>query len=134
MSKIICRNLSKSTCRLHYIGLGKYVIGRGSNPTRIEWVPDIKAEINNLYPENPIGEQEENPSLQDKDTIEESVFDTVPLEKEPDIADERKIKLIKNPIGAVSLPNITINVDMSDWSNEKIKIFFKYAYGKFEED
>lgn len=119
---------------IDYIGLGKYVIGRGSNPTRIEWVPDIKAEINNLYPENPIGEQEENPSLQDKGTIEESVFDTVPLEKEPDIADERKIKLIKNPIGAVSLPNITINVDMSDWSNEKIKIFFKYAYGKFEED
>lgn len=54
----------------------------------------------------------------------------------PDVvaANERNVKLIKKPISAVSVPNITINVDMSDWSDEKIKTFFKYAYGKFEED
>ena len=37
-------------------------------------------------------------------------------------------------INVVRSPHITINVDMSEWSDEKIEIFFKYAYGKFEED
>ncbi|MEA5058761.1 hypothetical protein SDC9_95114 [bioreactor metagenome] len=31
-----------------------------------------------------------------------------------------------------NLPDITINVDMSDWSDEKMRTFFKYAYGQFE--
>jgi len=124
-----------------YIGLGKSVIGSDSNSTRIEWIDDIKDKINSLNQESPIVEQKKNTSPQGKNTIEASIIDTVPVEEKqeentPDviIADERNVKPIMKPISAVSLPNITINVDMSDWSDEKIKTFFKYAYGKFEED
>ena len=127
---------------LDYIGFGKYFKGRGSNPTRIKWVSDIK-EIISVTQSSTIVEQKENTGLQNKDTIEASVIDTVPVAEEQvqeesitDVvtSNERNIKLIKKPISAVSVPNITINVDMSDWSDEKIMTFFKYAYGKFEED
>jgi hypothetical protein len=33
-----------------HVEFGKYIIGRGQNPTRIEWVPDIKDKINKLFP------------------------------------------------------------------------------------
>ena len=123
-----------------YIGIGKYVVGRGSNPTRIEWVEDIKTKINSLNKEIPIAVQKENTSQQDRDTTEADVINTAPVEEEqevniPDVvAEDRNDKITKKPFRAVSFPNITINVDMSDWSDEKIKTFFKYAYGKFEED
>lgn len=131
---------------IEYIGLGKYVIGRGSNPTRIEWAEKIKDRINSLNQSSPTVVQKEDTNKKVQDTIEASVIDTAPVEDEqeeqeeqeqniPDVvANERNVKLIKKPISAVSFPSITINVDMSDWSDEKIKTFFKYAYGKFEED
>ncbi|MEA4963810.1 hypothetical protein [Lutispora sp.] len=126
---------------IDYIGFAKYVIGRGSNPTRIEWAPDIKNKINSLNQDSPIVEQEENTNSNGKDTIEASIVDTATVEEEQEensstvnIVDERNVKPIEKPVSAVSLPNVTINVDMSDWSDEKIKTFFKYAYGKFEED
>lgn len=136
------RNDGATLCMsiLDYIGYGEYIIGRGNNSTRIEWVSDIKDRINSLYQESPIVEQKENTNSQGKDTIETSIIDCVPAEEQEEntpaviIADERNVKPINTPISAVSLPNITINVDMSDWSDEKIKTFFKYAYGQFKED
>lgn len=129
---------------IDYIEFGKYMVGRGSNPTRIEWVEDIETKIDSLYEENPVIKQNENTNLQDRDTIEASVIDTETVEIQQEeqeentqdiiTSNEGNVELIKKPISAVSFPNITINVDMSDWSDEKIKIFFKYAYGKFEED
>lgn len=130
---------------IDYIGFGKYIKGRGSNPTRIEWVSDIKEKIISLNQSSPIVERIEDANTKVQDTVEASVIDTVSVEEEqeqvqeeniPDgvIANERNIKLIKKPINVANFPNITINVDMSDWSDEKIKTFFKYAYGKFEED
>jgi len=137
---------------IEFTGLGKYIKGgRGSNSTRIEWVSDIKNRINSLNQVNPIDEQKKNINSQGKDTDEASVIDTVPdveeqieqqigqeMEDYPSTINEdaeSNSKPTKKSISAVSFPNITINVDMSgDWSDEKIKIFFKYAYGKFEED
>ena len=67
---------------IEYIGLGKYVIGRGSNPTRIEWVDNIKEKINSMNQDNPTVEQRENTNTQFQDnTIEASVIDTVPIEE-----------------------------------------------------
>ncbi|MFB6468236.1 hypothetical protein ACE38V_15760 [Cytobacillus sp. Hz8] len=126
---------------INFIEFGSYIIGRGKNPTRIEWVPDIKDKINSLNKVNSSVEQKENTNTQVQDTVEESVVETVPVEEEQEentpadiIANENNVRPIKNPNRAVSLSNITINVDMSDWSDEKIKTFFKYAYGQFEED
>lgn len=129
---------------IDFIEFGSYIIGRGKNPTRIEWIPNIKDKINSLNKETPSTCQKEAESPQDIGTIEASDIDTAPVrdgleEQEENIPDdvvtsnERNVKLIKKSISAVSFPNITINVDMSDWSDEKIKTFFKYAYGKFEE-
>jgi len=129
---------------IDFIEFGSYIIGRGKNPTRIEWISNIKEKIESLNQEpnkNAAIQQRENIDSQGIDNIEASVIDTVPVEEElkvnpsaVKIADERNVKSINNPVSVVSLPNITINVDMSNWSDEKIKTFFKYAYGKFEED
>lgn len=132
---------------IDYIGFGKYFMGRGNNPTRIEWISDITEKINSLNQSSPIVEQKDDANTKVQDTIEARVIDTVPAEEEQEyqdeheentpaviIADERNIKTIGKPTSAVSLPNIMINVDMSDWSDEKIRSFFKCAYGKFEEN
>lgn len=131
---------------IEYIGFGKYLKGRGNNQTRIEWVTDIKEKITALTQSSPLMEQIEDES---QDAITSKVVDMIPVveqqeqqeQQEQDkntpaviVANERNAKAIMSPISAISFPNITINVDMSDWSDEKIKIFFKYAYGKFEED
>lgn len=129
---------------IDFIEFGKFKIGRGKNPTRIEWVTDIKDKISSLSQEttsNPIVEQKVTTIPQQKETNEASVVDTTSMEEEQEenppivsITDERNVRLGSKPIGTVNMPNITINVDMGDWSDEKIKTFFKYAYGKFEED
>ncbi|MCQ4922171.1 hypothetical protein NE686_03685 [Tissierella carlieri] len=126
---------------IDYIDFGKYIIGRGSNPTRIEWTDDIRDKISCLNIQSIINEQSGTTNTQEEDAIEANIVDTTSVVEEPEditpalnIVDERASNLINNPISAVSLPSITINVDMIDWSEEKIKTFFKYAYGKFEED
>lgn len=126
---------------IDYIGFGKYIIGRSNNPTRIEWAPDINDKYRALSQENTGIQQKENTNSRSKDIIEVSEIDTIPVEEEQEknssavnIADERVIKSVNKPVSAVSFPNITINVDMSNWSDEKMKTFFKFAYGKFEED
>lgn len=128
---------------IDFIEFGKYVIGRGKNSTRIEWATDIKAKISSLSQEatrNPIVEPETTTNSQEKETIEASIVDTSSVEEGEEnppavsISDEKNVSLIKKPLSAVNMPNISINVDMSDWSDEKVKTFFKYAYGKFEED
>jgi len=126
---------------IDFIEFGSYIIGRGKNPTRIEWVPDIKDKINCLYKETPCIELKEDSNTQVQDTVDAKVVGTTSVEEEQEentpadiIANETNVQPIRKPTSAASLPNITINVDMSDWSDEKIKTFFKYAYGKFEED
>ncbi len=128
---------------LDFIEFGKFIKGVKGTTTRIEWNTDIKVKINSLNQNSPTVVQKEDTNTKVQDTIEASVIDTEPVEDEQVeqeenildvVANERNVKLIKKPISAVSFPNITINVDMSDWSDEKIKTFFKYAYGKFEED
>ena len=128
---------------IDFIEFGSYKKGRGKSSTRIEWIPNIKDKINSLIKETSSTDQKEAASPQDIGTIEASDIDTAPVRNEQEeqvenitddvvTSNERNVKLIKKPISAVSFPNITINVDMSDWSDEKIKTFFKYAYGKFE--
>lgn len=123
-----------------YIGFGKYIIGRGNNSTRIEWVEDIKEKINRLNQESSITMQKENANEQENETIDEGDIDKILIEKQEDsassvgISDKKDVKPIKTSLGIVNLPNININVDMSDWTDEKIMTFFKYAYGKFEKE
>lgn len=128
---------------LEAIEFGKFIKGAKGSTTRIEWKTDIKAKINSLNQNNPTVAQKEDAHTKDQDSIEEGVINTAPVEDGQEeqeenttdvVANERNGKLIKKPINAASFPNITINVDMSDWSDEKIKTFFKYAYGKFEEE
>lgn len=127
---------------IDFIGFGKYITGRSKNPTRIEWVKNIKDKIAELYQEtdrcHPV-EQKTTINAQENYIGKTNIIDvTTAAEDEENpilnsIADN-DISIKEPNISAVNLPNITINVDMSDWPIEKIKIFFKYAYGMFEED
>lgn len=126
---------------IDFIEFGKFIKGAKGSITRVEWNTDIKAKINSLNQGNSVVILKDDTNTTTQDIIETSIIDAVPVEEEqeentPDviIAKERNVKLFKKPISAVSFPTITINVDMSGWSDEKIKTFFKCAYGKFEED
>lgn len=115
-----------------FVGLGKYYIGRGSNQTRVEWVDDIKEKVNALF------EERSNEGLQNGDMEEpnEGFTDTNEQDLNPMCVytNSDKKEVPKGNMNITSIPNITINVNMENWSDEKIKAFFKYAYGKFEED
>ena len=123
---------------IDFVGFGKYIIGRGNNQTRIEWAADIKDKIAQLYIEN--NDSQSDVKGLTEYTHEENYVDVNEVEKVPVeralYNDKKRMAepVIKLHTSKVSLPNITINVDMSNWSDEKIKIFFKYAYGIFEED
>lgn len=125
---------------LDYLELGKYVIGRGNNSTRIEWGSDMEEQIKKI-----IDAQDScdiSTSYNEQEDIEDVVYteksltdDTqveVPIQLTPVAEGNEKVQAAK--VDVARSPHITINVDMSEWSDEKIKIFFKYAYGKFEED
>lgn len=121
---------------IDYLEFGKTVKGRGVNATRIEWKEDVKGRIRDML------DSQNNTSVSIESNENES---------EEIIAVERGVKgehfsdpsvqntlsdesISKRHVNVVNYPHITINVDMSDWDGEKIKLFFKYAYGKFEKE
>lgn len=131
---------------VEYVGLGTYVIGRRGKPTRIEWVSNAADLFNAALAES--GAPDEHAEVQvETEEIEENIEVAEPTTEETEEATpsyeqpavtyepkpEEKVapSIITKPFIA---PNITINVDMSDWPEEKIKSFFKYAYAKFEEE
>ena len=120
---------------IDYCDYGKYIIGRGNNPTRVEWTADIKKKIEVFINESNHSNASE-PENNYTPPADEKVEGTPVSILE---ADTPKPKFDGNenggrqPIQISNAPNIVINVDMSDWTDEKIKPFFKYAYGKFEE-
>ena len=125
---------------LDYLELGKYVIGRGNNSTRIEWESDIKERIQRLIDLKinydtctSHSEQEdiEEVVYTENNFVDETQGET-PIQLTTITNGTEKMKAPKMDV--VKSPHITINVDMSEWSDEKIKIFFKYVYGRFEED
>ncbi|MDE8735120.1 hypothetical protein P0G10_18655 [Eubacteriales bacterium DFI.9.88] len=125
---------------LNYLELGKYVVGRGNNSTRIEWESDIKERVQRLI------DLQSNNDICTSHSEQEDIEDIVSNENNlvDDTQDETSIQLTTitsgtekmnaEKIDIVRNPHITINVDMSEWSDEKIKVFFKYVYGRFEED
>lgn len=127
---------------IQYVEFGKYVIGRGQNSTRIEWEPDIKEKISSIVAaeenESSLPFDTKNNTLQtdqqEKDAPPESALEK---NKKPDEnkSTEKEMYGCRSPHFRVSNhPNITLNVDMSNWSDEKMKTFFKYVYGQFDED
>jgi hypothetical protein len=112
-----------------YLGFGKYVIGRRKRPTRIEWVENAKQMFEEIM--NDSNESEHSDESEKIPTELQAQL----VEKE-DIAEPAYSKPLRDSQQYTfkPMPNIVINVDMSAWSEEKIKSFFKYAYGLFEED
>lgn len=121
---------------IEYALLGKFIKGVRGSQSRIEWDIDVVNEFKDLLnsvdnednsDENQINEC--NNEMQKSENIERDEEE----QKEEYIESTTSItpKVITKEI---STPNITINVDMSTWEEEKIKSFFKYAYGLFEED
>ncbi|HHW01575.1 MAG TPA: hypothetical protein GXX35_01945 [Thermoanaerobacterales bacterium] len=126
---------------IEYIGFGKYIKGSGGKATRIVWAPDAKQKFEAVInlsgksivePENLNAEvveiKEESPEIHVENVRkdEKQTKDIINNETTIDIVPDTTIRNYT--------PNINISVDMSSWSDEKIKNFFKYVYGIFEED
>lgn len=121
---------------IDYLELGKSVKGRGGNATRIEWKEDVKGRIRDMLDsQNDLSvlmESKENES-EEIIVVEQDINDDI-LSDSPVQNTMRDENLNRRYTSIVSNPHITINVDMSDWDEEKIKLFFKYAYGQFEKE
>lgn len=122
-----------------YCEYGKYVIGRGSNATRIEWSTDIKEKIESLGVEHdpsdiPVPESSTFSQMENafgETTVTASSSKDVPQTESVNVKSSSNFE---QSVRTANMPNIVINVDMGDWPDEKIKTFFMYAYGKFEEE
>lgn len=126
---------------IDYSGFGNYIIGRGKNSTRIEWVPNIKEEIEKLANESNNDFSVDPTAIIDSKVANTSELTSEDKESQGNVEavkspaeNDANSHMISHPISIANIPNITINVDMSDWPEDKIRTFFKYAYGKFEED
>jgi hypothetical protein len=107
-------------------GLGKLIVGRGKKPTRIEWSGDALRLIENYeQPTNDISVDQTSTPSRPSENIEGS-------EDTQDTIYNPMIRL--NNSHAHFSPRISIEVNMSDWDDEKMRLFFKYAYGDFSDD
>lgn len=121
---------------IDYCGMGKYVKGGGKNPTRIEWCEDIKDRIqrlSNQCSEEIVTERKNvekvNVSEHNQEKIDENNngYSSEEKKKSCEKQNNEQIKGVCQPI-------ININVNISEWSDEKIKDFFKYMYGQFDKE
>lgn len=130
---------------LEYCGLGRFIKGKGEHPSRIEWESNYKQLIEN-YINNIVISAVENPV----EVINTEAIDLLDFENDNKDSNEQVdiYKTVKSEATKVNILNkrekvsnvggkenisLEIKVDMSTWSEEKIKIFFKYAYGNFED-
>jgi hypothetical protein len=125
---------------MEYIGLGKFVKGKGGYVTRIEWGTDASRKFKDVL-ETVGGAPEENTDdtvdNNEEEYVEEQIAVAVETGEQAQTAEYNEPTVSVTPkvkTKATFAPNITINVDMSEWDEDKIKSFFKYAYGVFEED
>ncbi len=131
---------------LRLAGLGKFVIGRRGKLSRIEWTPDAKTTIESACSvdndETFLEVQHESISSTQDDVSGNGFVEDInaadlelsnPKYQAQTKEDSSPKMILPNTTLDVT-PNIAINVDMSDWSKEKIIIFFKAAYGMFDDE
>jgi len=112
---------------VEYIGLGKFVTGRGGKATRIVWKPNAE-EIIQMDTE-PDAECEKDTGAEQQETIQ-----GIEVSSEP-VANEAMVKkVVVNELLDRKTPTIIVKVDMTTWGETQIKNFFKCAYGNFEDE
>lgn len=127
---------------VEYIELGKFKKGSRGKASRIIWVNEAKQKFEEALSSNNLQttglEGIDNEAIETVETPnEEPIEENTEVEEQPANVKGNEVAIGKTPsiiTKATYAPNITINVDMSDWTDEKIKSFFKYAYGIFDED
>lgn len=131
---------------LQLTGLGKFVTGRRGKQSRIEWNLDAKALIDAActFDENNSVSEEQ---LATTASSQEDTTNAVPVPNDslanvqsPVLdskiySEQPSMPRVASPNTTLNvIPNISINVDMSEWDNSKIITFFKAAYGIFDND
>lgn len=124
---------------IEYIGLGEFKVGRQGKQSRIEWKTEAKERVSEALNKMASAVIETtvpiNPEVVDRVDTVEVIMETLDKTTQHDGSREVAVGTAQNVRTKASYaPDIIINVDMSDWSDEKIKNFFKYAYGIFEEE
>lgn len=119
-------------------GLGKFVIGRRGQPSRIEWNPTAKSLIDAIYTsethEETSTEQAANNDFNQANSIDSaSISNNHLLNTQVSTVEHKGIDeyYLKGATPKV-IPSIAINVDMSEWDTDKIVTFFKATYGIFD--
>ncbi|WP_342416676.1 hypothetical protein NST83_04165 [Paenibacillus sp. FSL R10-2782] len=116
-------------------GLGEFIIGRRGKATRIKWNAEAKKLIDEAHTTTNLEAIEETTLKQEVPVDQSSSHDNGSKDNVTDFFPTQKSEPSPPNIHSVEVtPNITITVDMSEWDTDKIKAFFKAAYGEFDND
>jgi len=113
---------------IKYVGFGKFIRGHGKFPSRILWNPDFGSRLQGSTVETPDKPEEKH----DENFIpqnETKVLGKKITNRIPKHEVKTSYSGLVNCSNATQGPSIVIKVDMTNWSEEKIKNFFKFAYG-----
>ncbi|USD83472.1 hypothetical protein M5E02_03355 [Bacillus safensis] len=117
-------------------GLGEFITGRRGKPTRIQWNSEAKKLIDSILNDLSSPQEQIVEEIQ-PDYIPETKSDSPIVFTEQDedlLINQAQPKLNKqNGCSLKVTPNITINIDMTDWDIDKMNAFFKAAYGEFDD-
>lgn len=112
-------------------GVGEYIVGRRGKNSRIKWSSNVPQIIENFMAKLP--QQSDEVENDNADTVIEKA--DISLENREKTLSSESLSVNDNLIGTIKIiPNISINVDMSEWDTEKIIAFFKAAYGDYNND
>lgn len=117
-------------------GLGEFITGRRGKATRIKWDSEAKKLIDGILNSSPLPQKqqvEENQSVYTPEAEIEKPLQVIENQNKDSIISHDFPEINKQNVHSLKIiPNITINVDMTQWNIDKINAFFKAAYGEFD--
>lgn len=123
---------STFVCFLELAGIGQFTIGRRGNESRLTCHIDLKSKIDNFNIQNEMSGQENGGNVTNEDITmlhNDTTLGNLLVQPKSEI-EHYSIPQVHSATNLKYQPTININVDMSDWENEKIEFFFKALYGE----
>ncbi len=118
---------------VEYVGLGKFIRGRGDSLTRIVWNAHAAERLEKGLDQSPEVQGSSNEGGLDTELNSDGEQEIVNVKPQlnPYPSESRSYTTVSSP---VLTPAVNIAVDMTSWPEPQIKNFFQWMYGRFNDN